>query len=232
MTAVLAAEGLLDVQPDPAGWNRRQLSLTGRGEQLVASLRQEFTAASAGSSHRSVGGAVDDEPSRVTADGARELPDEAICVTWMRGRGHEDVVRAFNGGIADLGRDRLDSVSGRSARRPVPQPEVVFLLRRRSDRVVVLEPRGNLGGNDEALLDACGAGEALDLMWDVNPHARVTCVRDRSIVFASGPAVMSTGEEDFDGACPRSGSLCVDGEAPGGRAAVSTQCPQVTPPGQ
>ncbi|MEU4576258.1 MarR family transcriptional regulator [Nonomuraea sp. NPDC023979] len=42
MTAVLAADGLLDVQPDPAGGNRRQLSLTGKGERLVASLRQEF----------------------------------------------------------------------------------------------------------------------------------------------------------------------------------------------
>lgn len=42
MTAVLAAEGLLDVQPDPAGGNRRQLSLTDEGKQLVASLRQEF----------------------------------------------------------------------------------------------------------------------------------------------------------------------------------------------
>jgi DNA-binding MarR family transcriptional regulator len=42
MTAVLAAEGLLDVQPDPAGGNRRQLSLTDEGKRLVASLRQEF----------------------------------------------------------------------------------------------------------------------------------------------------------------------------------------------
>lgn len=42
MTAVLAADGLLNVQPDPAGGNRRQLSLTGKGERLVASLRQEF----------------------------------------------------------------------------------------------------------------------------------------------------------------------------------------------
>ncbi|MEU4516092.1 MarR family transcriptional regulator [Nonomuraea wenchangensis] len=42
MTTVLAAEGLLDVQPDPAGGNRRQLSLTDKGEQVVASLRQEF----------------------------------------------------------------------------------------------------------------------------------------------------------------------------------------------
>ncbi|MEU6724825.1 MarR family transcriptional regulator [Nonomuraea wenchangensis] len=42
MTAVLAAEGLLDVQPDPAGGNRRQLSLTDKGKEIVASLRQEF----------------------------------------------------------------------------------------------------------------------------------------------------------------------------------------------
>ncbi|MFF4616523.1 MarR family winged helix-turn-helix transcriptional regulator [Nonomuraea jabiensis] len=42
MTTVLATEGLLDVQPDPAGGNRRQLSLTDEGKQLVASLRQEF----------------------------------------------------------------------------------------------------------------------------------------------------------------------------------------------
>ncbi|MER7367243.1 MarR family winged helix-turn-helix transcriptional regulator [Nonomuraea wenchangensis] len=42
MTAVLAAEGLVDVQPDPAGGNRRQLSLTDKGKQIVTSLRQEF----------------------------------------------------------------------------------------------------------------------------------------------------------------------------------------------
>ncbi|MFF0775042.1 MarR family winged helix-turn-helix transcriptional regulator [Nonomuraea wenchangensis] len=42
MTGVLAAEGLLDVQPDPAGGNRRQLSLTDKGKEIVASLRQEF----------------------------------------------------------------------------------------------------------------------------------------------------------------------------------------------
>jgi DNA-binding MarR family transcriptional regulator len=40
MTSVLADEGLLDVQPDPAGGNRRQLSLTERGKQLVASAQQ------------------------------------------------------------------------------------------------------------------------------------------------------------------------------------------------
>ncbi|MEU6409089.1 MarR family transcriptional regulator [Microbispora sp. NPDC046933] len=42
MTAVLAADGLLDVQPDPAGGNRRRLSLTDEGKRLVASIRQEF----------------------------------------------------------------------------------------------------------------------------------------------------------------------------------------------
>ncbi|MEU4407806.1 MarR family transcriptional regulator [Streptosporangium sp. NPDC023963] len=40
MTAVLAAEGFLDVQPDPAGGHRRQLSLTNKGKQLVASAQQ------------------------------------------------------------------------------------------------------------------------------------------------------------------------------------------------
>ncbi|WP_405151450.1 MarR family transcriptional regulator [Sphaerisporangium sp. NBC_01403] len=40
MTAVLAADGLLDVQPDPAGGNRRRLSLTNEGKQLVASIQQ------------------------------------------------------------------------------------------------------------------------------------------------------------------------------------------------
>ncbi|MEU7690923.1 MarR family transcriptional regulator [Microbispora hainanensis] len=42
MTGVLAADGLLDVQPDPAGGNRRRLSLTDEGKRLVASIRQEF----------------------------------------------------------------------------------------------------------------------------------------------------------------------------------------------
>lgn len=42
MTGVLAAEGLLDVQPDPAGGNRRRLSLTDEGKRLVTSIRQEF----------------------------------------------------------------------------------------------------------------------------------------------------------------------------------------------
>ncbi|MFC5825887.1 MarR family winged helix-turn-helix transcriptional regulator [Nonomuraea insulae] len=35
-TGVLAAAGLLDVQPDPAGGHRRRLSLTAEGENLVA----------------------------------------------------------------------------------------------------------------------------------------------------------------------------------------------------
>lgn len=35
-TGVLAAAGLLDVQPDPAGGHRRRLSLTVEGENLVA----------------------------------------------------------------------------------------------------------------------------------------------------------------------------------------------------
>jgi DNA-binding MarR family transcriptional regulator len=39
MTAVLAAEGLLDVQPDPRGGRRRQLTLTTEGKQLVASVQ-------------------------------------------------------------------------------------------------------------------------------------------------------------------------------------------------
>ena len=42
MTAILAAEGLLDVQPDPAGGRRRRLSLTDEGKQLVASVRRGF----------------------------------------------------------------------------------------------------------------------------------------------------------------------------------------------
>ncbi|WP_174186372.1 MarR family winged helix-turn-helix transcriptional regulator [Nocardia barduliensis] len=40
MTAVLAAEGLLVVQPGPAGGRSRRLSLTGKGKQLVAAARQ------------------------------------------------------------------------------------------------------------------------------------------------------------------------------------------------
>ena len=35
MTRVLAEEGLLEVLPDPAGGNRRQLTLTPAGERLV-----------------------------------------------------------------------------------------------------------------------------------------------------------------------------------------------------
>ncbi|XVQ90122.1 MarR family winged helix-turn-helix transcriptional regulator [Microbispora siamensis] len=42
MTAVLAADGLLDAQPDPAGGNRRRLSLTDEGKRRVTSIRQEF----------------------------------------------------------------------------------------------------------------------------------------------------------------------------------------------
>ncbi|MEV4456445.1 MarR family winged helix-turn-helix transcriptional regulator [Microbispora sp. NPDC004025] len=42
MTGVLAADGLLDVQPDPGGGNRRRLSLTDEGKRRVASIRQEF----------------------------------------------------------------------------------------------------------------------------------------------------------------------------------------------
>src|SRR3954470_20647282 len=42
MTAVLAADGLLDVQPDPGGGRRRRLSLTDKGKQLVASVQHGF----------------------------------------------------------------------------------------------------------------------------------------------------------------------------------------------
>ncbi|MFC4118021.1 MarR family winged helix-turn-helix transcriptional regulator [Nonomuraea zeae] len=42
MTAVLAADGLLDVQADPAGGNRRRLSLTDEGKRLVGSIRQDL----------------------------------------------------------------------------------------------------------------------------------------------------------------------------------------------
>jgi DNA-binding MarR family transcriptional regulator len=42
MTAVLAADGLLSVEPDPAGGNRRRLSLTDKGHRLVTSIRQDF----------------------------------------------------------------------------------------------------------------------------------------------------------------------------------------------
>jgi DNA-binding MarR family transcriptional regulator len=39
MTASLAADGLLDVQPDPGGGHRHRLSLTPSGKQLVASVQ-------------------------------------------------------------------------------------------------------------------------------------------------------------------------------------------------
>jgi DNA-binding MarR family transcriptional regulator len=42
MTAVLAADGLLDVQPDPAGGRRRRLSLTGKGNRLVISAQRDL----------------------------------------------------------------------------------------------------------------------------------------------------------------------------------------------
>ncbi|WP_157254285.1 MarR family winged helix-turn-helix transcriptional regulator [Nonomuraea typhae] len=42
MTAVLAADGLLDVQPDPAGGRRRRLSLTDEGKRLVVSVQRDF----------------------------------------------------------------------------------------------------------------------------------------------------------------------------------------------
>ena len=43
-TAILAGEGLLEVQPDPAGGHRRRLSLTDRGKQLVASVQDGLEA--------------------------------------------------------------------------------------------------------------------------------------------------------------------------------------------
>lgn len=39
MTGVLAASGLLRVEPDPAGGNRRQVSLTPRGRRVVTNGR-------------------------------------------------------------------------------------------------------------------------------------------------------------------------------------------------
>jgi DNA-binding MarR family transcriptional regulator len=42
MTAVLVADGLLNVEPDPAGGNRRRLSLTDKGRHLVTSVRRDF----------------------------------------------------------------------------------------------------------------------------------------------------------------------------------------------
>lgn len=40
MTGLLVGSGLLDAQPDPAGGNRRRLSLTVRGKQLVEQCRE------------------------------------------------------------------------------------------------------------------------------------------------------------------------------------------------
>jgi DNA-binding MarR family transcriptional regulator len=40
MTGVLAGMGLLDAQPDPAGGNRRRLSLTAEGERMVEQCRE------------------------------------------------------------------------------------------------------------------------------------------------------------------------------------------------
>lgn len=40
MTGILAATGLLDSRPDPAGGNRRRLTLTTAGTQLVESCRE------------------------------------------------------------------------------------------------------------------------------------------------------------------------------------------------
>lgn len=42
MTAVLAADGLLNVEADPAGGNRRRLSLTEKGRHLVTETRRDF----------------------------------------------------------------------------------------------------------------------------------------------------------------------------------------------
>ncbi|WHT15643.1 MarR family transcriptional regulator [Crossiella sp. CA-258035] len=42
MTAVLAEDGLLDVQPDPAGGRRKLLSLTEEGDRLVTSVQRDF----------------------------------------------------------------------------------------------------------------------------------------------------------------------------------------------
>lgn len=46
MAGVLAAEGLLDVRPDPGGGHRKQLALTPRGHRLVrdgqATLEERF----------------------------------------------------------------------------------------------------------------------------------------------------------------------------------------------
>src|SRR6185369_12777369 len=42
MTAVLVADGLLNVEPDPDGGNRRRLSLTEQGQRLVTTVRRDF----------------------------------------------------------------------------------------------------------------------------------------------------------------------------------------------
>ncbi|MGW0249214.1 MarR family winged helix-turn-helix transcriptional regulator [Nocardia goodfellowii] len=42
MATTLAAEGFLEVGPDPAGGNRRQLGLTDTGRRLVASAQTEL----------------------------------------------------------------------------------------------------------------------------------------------------------------------------------------------
>lgn len=40
MTGVLTGTGLLEAQPDPAGGNRHQLTLTGRGKDVVQRARE------------------------------------------------------------------------------------------------------------------------------------------------------------------------------------------------
>jgi DNA-binding MarR family transcriptional regulator len=42
MTAVLAADGLLNVEAEPDGGRRKRLSLTESGARLVAAVRQDF----------------------------------------------------------------------------------------------------------------------------------------------------------------------------------------------
>ncbi|MEV4512315.1 MarR family transcriptional regulator [Dactylosporangium sp. NPDC049525] len=42
MTAVLAGDGLLDVQPEPGGGRRRRLSLTDKGNDLVAAIQDRL----------------------------------------------------------------------------------------------------------------------------------------------------------------------------------------------
>jgi DNA-binding MarR family transcriptional regulator len=41
-TGLLAADGLLSVIPDPAGGNRRRLTLTDAGRRLVVPIREQF----------------------------------------------------------------------------------------------------------------------------------------------------------------------------------------------